>query len=75
MPAGDAPPERPALTDEVLLPDELVQVAWAHPGRQRLSLGGRLEERFGSGTKASPGGWHAPMVAPGQADRWVGAAG
>jgi len=62
MPAGDAPPERPAFTDEVLLPDELVQVAWSHPGRQRLPLGGRLEERFGSGTEASPGGWHAPMV-------------
>jgi hypothetical protein len=61
--ASDAPPEWTAFTDEVLLPDELVEISRTHPCRQGLPLGWRLEERFGSGTEGSPGGRHAPMVA------------
>ena len=61
--AGDAPPERSALADEVGLADELGQVAWAHPGGQRLPLGRRLEQGLGAGAGRSSGGWHARMVA------------
>ena len=49
MAAGDAAAQRPALADEVLLPDELLEVARAHPGGQRLALGRWLEEGFGRG--------------------------
>ena len=49
MAAGDAATERAALPDEVVLADELIQAAGPHPGGQRLALGRRLEERFGSG--------------------------
>ena len=56
-------PERAALADEVLLADELVEVARAHPRGERLALGRWLEEGFGSGAGRSPGGWHGPMVA------------
>ena len=63
VPARDAAPERPALADEVLLADELVEVARAHPGGQRLPLGRWLEEGLGSGAVGPPGGWHGPMVA------------
>ena len=63
MAAGDAPAQRAALADEVLLPDELLEVPWAHPGRERLALGRWLEERLGSGARYSPGG-HGRMVAP-----------
>ena len=45
--AGDAAPERPALADEVLLADELVEVPRAHPRCERLALGRRLEEGLG----------------------------
>ena len=61
--AGDAPAQRSALADEVLLPDELLEVPRAHPGRERLALGRWLEERLGSGAGDSPG-WHGRMVAP-----------
>jgi hypothetical protein len=64
MSAGDTPAERTTFTDEMFLPDELVQVARAHPGRQRLLPGGWLEEGFGSGARGPPGGWHERMVAP-----------
>ena len=47
--ASDAPAQRTALADEVLLPDELGQVARSHPGGQRLPLGRWLEEGLGSG--------------------------
>ena len=56
MAAGDAPAERPALADEVLLADELVEVARPHPRGERLPLGRRLEERLGSGAGRSGGG-------------------
>ena len=63
MPAGDAPAERAALADEVVLADELGEVAWTHPRGERLPLGRRLEEGFGPGAGRSPGGWHGRMVA------------
>ncbi len=47
--ARDRPSERPALTDEVLLADELIERSGAHPGRERLLLGRRLEQRLGAG--------------------------
>ena len=63
MPAGNASSERTALTDQVLLPDELVEVAWPHPGREWLLGGGWLEQRLGSGALGPPGGRHGRMVA------------
>ena len=78
MAAGDAPAERAALADEVLLADELVEVARAHPRGERLPLGRRLEEGLGSGTVGSAGrlAWRdgsAPRRAPaGAAGRWPG---
>ena len=65
--AGDAPPERAALADEVLLADELVEGPRTHPGRQRLPLGRWLEEGFGSGAGRSPRGWHAADGSAGSA--------
>lgn len=55
MPAGDAPAKRSALTDEMLLADEFVEVAWAHPRCEGLPLGGRLEECFGASPGDPPG--------------------
>ena len=74
MAAGHAAAEWTSLADEVVLPDELGQVARAHPGGQRLPLGRGLEEGFGSGAGRSPGGGHDRMVArrprlPAQAER------
>jgi hypothetical protein len=60
--AGDAAAQGPALADEVLLPDELLEAARAHPRRERLALGRWLEERLGSGAGGSPR-WHGRMVA------------
>ena len=60
--AGDAPAERPALADEVLLADELVEVARPHPGGERLALGRWLEEGLGSGARRRGG--HAPSLVP-----------
>ena len=60
---GDAPAERPALADEVLLADELVEAARAHPGGQRLALGRRLEQRLGPRADGASRAWHGPMVA------------
>ena len=68
MAAGDAPAKRSAVADEVFLPDELVEGARTHPGRQRLPLRRWLEESFGSGTGDPPGGRHARMVAPRRAE-------
>lgn len=45
----DPAPERPALADEVLLPDELLEAARPHPGGERLPLGRWSEERLGPG--------------------------
>ncbi len=45
MAAGGRAPERPVLADEVLLADELREVARPHPRRQRLLLGRRSEDR------------------------------
>lgn len=56
MPAGDAAPERAAFADEVLLADELLERARSHPGRERLALGWRLEEGFGSGAAGAGDG-------------------
>ena len=72
MAPGDAPPERAALPDEVLLADELGQIARPHPGRQRLLLGRRLEQGLGSGAAWTGGrapGRHRPMVRAGRAVR------
>ncbi len=63
MAAGDAAPERAAFADEVLLADELVEVARAHARGERLALGRGLEEGLGSCAGRPPGGWHGPMVA------------
>ena len=54
MATGDAPPERTALTDEVLLADELVERPRTHPRRQWLTLGRWLEEGLGSGADRTP---------------------
>ena len=69
--AGDAAPERAALADEVLLADELVEVARAHPGGERLALGRRLEEGLGSGAGRVAGrmAWPAMVARPGGAAR------
>ena len=48
MAARHAPPEWAPLADEMLLADELGQALRSHPGRERLLLGRRLEERLGS---------------------------
>ena len=70
VPAGDAAAERPALADEVLLADELLEVARAHPRGERLALGRWLEERLRAGAAGSaPAWWHGPMVARGRAGR------
>ena len=63
MPARDAAAQRPAIADEVVLADELVQVARPHARGQRLPLGRRLEEGFGSGAGQPARGWHGWMVA------------
>ena len=56
--------ERPALADEVLLADELVEVARPHAGGERLALGRRLEQGFGSGARGmrrvGMGRWYGP---------------
>lgn len=65
MAAGDAPPERAALTDEMLLADELVEASRAHACCEWLLLGRRLEQRLrasaGQSGRGAPGG-HGPMV-------------
>ena len=66
MAAGDAAAERAALADEVVLADELVEVARAHPGGERLPLGRWLEEGLGSGAGRAPGGGMPAMVARGR---------
>ena len=63
MSPGDAPSERAAFADEMLLTDEFAQVPWTHPRRERLTLGRGMEESFGSGAGRSPWGWHGTMVA------------
>ena len=59
----------PPVADEMLLPDELVQVARPHPRGQRLPLGRRLEEGLGLGAGQPARGWHDAMVAPVGRDR------
>jgi hypothetical protein len=63
MAAGETAPQRPALTDEVVLADELVEAARSHPRGQRLALGRWLEQRLGTGA-ACPGtsGRHAASL-------------
>ena len=51
--ALDAAPQRSALPDEVLLADELVEGPRAHPGRERLAVGRRLEQAHGLGAHAT----------------------
>src|SRR4029077_1809808 len=58
VPAGDAPPERTAFTDEVLLADEFVEGPRTHPRSEWLPLGRRLEQGLGSGAERTPRGWH-----------------
>jgi hypothetical protein len=60
MAAGHAATERSPLANEMLLPDELGEVARSHPGGQRLLLGRRLEKRLGTsaaGFRARRGHW------------------
>ena len=47
MAPGDAPAQRSALADEVLLSDELVERPRPHPRGERLAFGRWLEERLG----------------------------
>ena len=63
MAPGYCPPEGSALSDEMLLADELGQALRSHPRRERLLLGRRLEERLGS-SAACLGSCrrHGPMV-------------
>src|SRR6185503_19209719 len=60
VPAFDAAAQWAALADEMLLADELGQVARAHPRRKRLTLGRWLEEglRPGASGPGSGCGWH-----------------
>ena len=59
MAAVERPAERPALADEVLLADELVERARPHPRRERLRSGRGLEEGLGlRATGARTGGRH-----------------
>ena len=46
--AGDAPAQRPAFADEVLLPDELVQVRGRMRAASGCAPGRRLEQRLRS---------------------------
>ena len=50
--AGDATPQRTALADEVLLPDELVEDPRAHARGERLRSGGGWKSASG---RAPPG--------------------
>ena len=62
VPAVDGAPQRPALADEVLLADELVERPRPHPRRERLALRRRLEQRFGSGALDRSVGWASAEV-------------
>jgi hypothetical protein len=63
MAPGHAARERPALTDEMLLADELRKVSRPHPGRERLLLGRWLEEWLRSGAaRLRPCRWHAASL-------------
>ena len=75
MAAGDAAAQRSALADEVGLADELVEVARAHPGGQRLPLGRWLEERFGAGALGSSRGRHGAAMVRAGASGACGASG
>ena len=69
MATGDAPPQRTALADELLLAHELVQRPRPHPRGQRLGLGRWLEQRLWAGAGGTTGSGHdPPMVA-----RWAAA--
>ena len=72
MAARDGAPQWPALAEEVLLADELVEGARPHSGGKGLPFGGRAEERVGTGAGGASGGHgrslraaqaHAPRVA------------
>jgi hypothetical protein len=68
MAACDAPPEWPTFTDEMLLADELGEVAGAHPGGEGLLLGRRLEERLRtSASGLRPCGRHGASLGGGHA--------
>ena len=69
MAARDAAAQRSAVADEMLLPDELVQVSRPHPCGEGLPLGWRLEEGLWLGAGQSAHGWHDAMVAPVARDR------
>jgi hypothetical protein len=55
MAARDAAAKGPALTDEVILADEFVEVARAHSRCEWLPLRRRLEECFGASAGDPPG--------------------
>ena len=66
MPSGDGAAQWPALADEVLLTDELAQVARPHPRRQGLPLRRRLKQGLRPGAGRASGRstrWHPAMVA------------
>lgn len=64
MSAGDAAAQGPALTDQVGLADELVEVSGPHPRRERLALGRWPEQGLGTGARGIAPGGHEPMVSP-----------
>ena len=59
MAAGDGAAQRSALAEQVLLADDLVECPRAHPGRERLAVGRRLEDGVGSSAAGAPDG-HGP---------------
>src|SRR5437868_227126 len=61
MAAGNGTAKGSTLADEVLLPDELVQRARPHPGRERLAPGWRLEQGLRS-CAGHASGWHAASL-------------
>jgi hypothetical protein len=68
MAAGDAAPKRAALSDEMLLADELVEARRPHPRREGLLLGRRLEERLRtSASGLRPCGRHGASLGGGHA--------
>src|SRR6185312_14421399 len=57
----EAPAERAALTHEVLLADELLEIGRAHPGGEWLAPGRRSEERLRLGALRRST-WHAASL-------------
>ena len=72
MAALNAASEGTSGANEVLLTDELIEGAGAHPRGQRLTLGWRLEEGFGSSpARLRPWGRHVAQSTD-ERVRWRG---